>query len=149
MTESKTEEMVLTKQKDVHENKEYTQKEASLVPVIDIKTGLLYCADSQDMYKEFVKMFCDGYEEKRQQLEDFYVQLDWTNYAIKIHALKSTSLSIGAAGLSELAASLEKAGKENNAEFILSRHKEAMALYEAVVKEGNILQGRENILEEE
>lgn len=119
---------------------EESKKQEEPSNVIDIKTGLQYCAGSQDMYKEFVKMYCDGYEEKKQQLEQFFEQADWENYAIKIHALKSTSLSIGATSLSELAVSLEKAGKANDAEFILAHHKDAMLLYEMVVKEGRRLQ---------
>ena len=129
-------------------NKDSIKKPEEPSNVIDIKTGLQYCAGSQDMYKEFVKMYCDGYEEKKQQLEEFFEQEDWANYAIKIHALKSTSLSIGAAGLSELAASLEKAGKSNDAEFIVAHHNDAMVLYEMVVKEGKSLQEQENILGE-
>ena len=108
--------------------------------LIDIKTGFLYCGGSDEVYKEFLKIYCGGYEEKSQQLEEYYQQCDWKNYAIKIHALKSTSLSIGAVTLSELAASLEKAGKSENAEYIHMHHAEAMKLYSAVTKEGQRLQ---------
>ena len=117
------------------------------VDLFDVNTGLMYCGGSQDIYKEFLKIYCDGYEEKSQQLEDYYVQADWENYAIKVHALKSTSLSIGAVALSELAASLEKAGKSGEVSYIHSHHAEAMKLYEEVVKEGKRLQEKENIQE--
>ena len=117
------------------------------VDLFDVNTGLMYCGGSQDIYKEFLKIYCDGYEEKSQQLEDYYVQTDWENYAIKVHALKSTSLSIGAVTLSKLAASLEKAGKSGEVSYIHSHHAEAMKLYEEVVKEGKRLQEKENIQE--
>lgn len=143
----------------VHETAERMEMEVSMEKteaieektdhVIDSKTGLLYCGGSQEVYKEFLKIYSDGYEEKSRQLEEYYAQCDWKNYAIKIHALKSTSLSIGAVSLSELAASLEKAGKAEQAEYIHLHHAEAMELYNAVIKEGQKLQEKSDILKEE
>jgi len=103
---------------------------------IDIFTGLQYCAENKQMYREFLKMFCDLKEEKEQKIEDLFAKKEWEEYTVAVHALKSTSLSIGAKRLSELALALEKAGKEQQVEFILEHHTEAMQLYALTVREG-------------
>ena len=46
-----------------------------------------------------------------------------------MHALKSTSLTIGAAHLSEAAKALEMAAKDGDADYIRSHHKAALDEY--------------------
>ena len=52
-----------------------------------------------------------------------------------VHALKSTSLGIGAKELSEMAKDQEKAGKENNTEYLLANHNQLMDAYDMVLDE--------------
>ena len=47
-----------------------------------------------------LEMFCSQYEEKRDEMNALYESAAWADYAIKVHALKSTSLTIGAEELS-------------------------------------------------
>lgn len=54
---------------------------------------------------------------------------DWDNYRILVHALKSTSLTIGAVALSEEAKALEMAAKDEDVDYILSHHQEVMEKY--------------------
>jgi len=103
---------------------------------IDIFLGLQYSAQSTEMYCEFLRMFCEMKNEKMQNIEELFAKADWENYAISVHALKSTSLSIGAKRLSEAALALEKAGKEKQEAFIIEHHGEVMKLYELTVREG-------------
>ena len=49
-----------------------------------------------------------------------------------MHALKSTSLSIGVESLSEQAKSLELAAKDNNIDEIRAGHGDLMAAYQKV-----------------
>ena len=105
---------------------------------IDIETGMQYCAGSEEMYREFLKMFCDMQAEKKQQIEVCYAKEDWDNYTILVHALKSTSLSIGGRKLSELAKELEKAGKSDSIDFIKAEHENVLKLYDATVQEGRV-----------
>jgi len=82
------------------------------------------------------------YPAKQQEIQASYDAEDWQSYAIKVHSLKSTSLSIGGQKLSELAKQLEKAGKEKEVEFIRKHHGAVMKLYEDTVREcHNILSG--------
>lgn len=51
------------------------------------------------------------------------------DYAIKAHALKSTSLTIGAEGLSAQAKALEQAGKNGDVEYIRENHPLLLQMY--------------------
>ena len=103
---------------------------------IDRELGLRYSAESEEMYREFLKMYCDMMPEKKERLEQCFENEDWENYTIAVHALKSTSLSIGAKILSEKALALEKAGKAQEISFIRENHGDAMETYEMTVQEG-------------
>ena len=105
-------------------------------PLLNVAIGMKYSAESVELYREFVTMFCSMKEEKKASVEECYATEDWANYAILVHALKSNSLSIGAKKMSERMAQLEQAAKKQETEFIYSHHEEAMQLYEATVEAG-------------
>ena len=94
---------------------------------LDVQTGMMYCMDSIDFYfeilQEYVKM------EKAEKLKQFFEQEDWDNYRTVAHALKSTSLTIGAVHMSESAKALEFAAKEKDGAYIHLHHDEAMKEY--------------------
>ena len=132
-SEDKTSEEVI---KDDNSSKtEYEQN-------IDMELGLQYCGGMEDMYKEFVKMFCDRKEETQKKLQDALETENWQNYTTFIHALKSGSLSVGGKILSEQAKALEMAGhdylNENDTsklDYIRENHSKAMKLYDNFVEE--------------
>ena len=95
--------------------------------LFDTRTGLGYCAENEEFYKEMLLTFLK--KEKLEDIQAFYEIKDWNNYRILVHALKSTSLSIGAVTLSEEAKQLELAAKEENHYYIDSHHADAMKLY--------------------
>ena len=103
---------------------------------IDRELGLRYSAESEEMYREFLKMYCDMMPEKKERLEECFEKEDWDDYTIAVHALKSTSLSIGAKILSDKALALEMAGKERNISFIKEYHPDAMECCDRTVREG-------------
>ena len=115
--------------------------------LVNRTTGLSYCMDDMDFYKEVLSMYCDEYDERLQKLNSAYQQQDWNNYTVYIHALKSSSLNIGGVTLSEAAKALESAGKElrenpQNEErrrFILEHHEEAMTLLRATIEEAQAI----------
>ncbi len=57
-----------------------------------------------------------------EEIQQLYEQKDIRNYTLKVHALKSSSRSIGAMELGEKAQELENAGKAQNIEFIDKNH---------------------------
>lgn len=101
---------------------------------INVKMGLDYCAGEEEFYLEMLQMFNSQYEQKRTEIVSLYESSDWKNYAIKVHALKSTSLTIGAEQLSDCAKMLEQAGKKGDVEYIQKNHAILLNLYEKVCK---------------
>ena len=75
-------------------------------------------------------MFCVQGGEKRAEIVSLFESANWTDYAVKVHALKSTSLTIGAEALSAQAKELELAGKRGDAAYIRERHPALMRAYE-------------------
>lgn len=103
---------------------------------IDLSIGMQYSAGSDEMYRQFLQMYCSMKEERIEKLEESFQSQDWKNYTIYVHAMKSTSLSIGGKELSELAAELEQAGKKDETDFILQNHEKLMELFGLTVEEG-------------
>ncbi len=101
---------------------------------INVEMGLDFCAGEKDFYVEMLQMFDSQAEEKKQELEDLYKAGNWADYAVKAHALKSTSLTIGAEGLSAYAKTLEQAGKNEDAEYIRENHPVLLDMYDEVCR---------------
>lgn len=125
---------------------EFVQKEQNVseafAEYIDRKVGLKYCAYNEEMYLEVLEIYCEGYKDKVQQLQENYSKESWKDYITYVHSLKSASLSVGGVKLSEMAAEVEKAGKdylkEGKAEklsYIKAHHDELMKLYQSTVEE--------------
>ena len=94
---------------------------------LDIQTGLAYCMNEEDFYVDMLKEYVKG--DKTSTLDEFFDKQDWSNYRTTVHALKSTSLTIGAVHLSEAAKALEMAAKDEDAEYIRSHHKDTIEEY--------------------
>lgn len=99
---------------------------------IDVQTGLDYCCGDEAFYLEMLRMFSGQSGEKRGEIISLYEAENWADYAVKVHALKSTSLTIGAKGLSEQARLLEQAGKSGDAGYIRENHDQMMRLYREI-----------------
>ena len=109
---------------------------------IDVELGMTYCGGMEEMYKEFVKMFCDKREENQEKLQKALDSENWQDYTTFIHALKSGALSVGGKTLSEQAKALEMAGHafldsndETQLDYIRENHQKAMQLYNDFVNE--------------
>ena len=110
--------------------------------------GLQYSAGMEDMYRDVLTMFCKLKDEKKAKIQEAFNSKNWNDYTTFVHALKSTSLSIGSEQTSALAKQLEESGKiliasstseldkQQAEEFISSHQAEAMELYDKLVEEG-------------
>ena len=94
---------------------------------IDMETGLIYCADSMEMYIEMLKGYFSEGEERKKKLVMTCEEADWNGYRIAAHSLTSTSLTIGATHLSGLAKELEMAAKEEKSAYI-AEHNDALLM---------------------
>lgn len=109
---------------------------------LDTETGLTYCAGEEDFYREMLVSYLEN--DKRQDLAKAFGEEDTENYRILVHALKSTSLTIGATKLSEQAKALETAAKENNWDYIQDNHEEALEAYNIIRERiDGVLNGKE------
>lgn len=97
---------------------------------VNIQLGLDYCCGEDDFYIEMLHMFYSQAPEKKAEIISLYEAANWKDYAIKVHALKSTSLTIGAERLAEQAKMLEQAGKSGNTEYIRHSHWALLRIYD-------------------
>lgn len=123
-------------EKTEEESQETTQENAFRSYYIDLSVGMQYSAGSDEMYRKFLQMYCSMKDERIEKLQGSFQSQDWKNYTVYVHALKSTSLSIGGKELSELAAKMEQAGKKVETDFLMQNHKKLMELFELTVAEG-------------
>ena len=116
---------------------EFTAKErarlAKLCPKVDLATGLANCMDSKEFYIEMVKEFLAG--DKSGELEAAFNEEDWRDYRVTVHALKSTSLVIGAVEFSERAKSQEFAARDGKVDEVKANHGALMSEYRKLREE--------------
>ena len=129
------------------QNEDSEQPQIFTYKYLNTELGLQYSGDMPEIYQSMLELFCSLKEEKQAELQTSLEAEDWKNYTIQIHALKSTSLSIGGEQLSALAKKLEFAGKVitadntnelergQNIEFIKANHIDAMILYDKLKNE--------------
>ena len=99
---------------------------------IDPDIGLLYCQKDENFYRSLLAEYASENAEKTESIRTSFAGENWHDYAIYVHALKSTSKMIGASTLSEMAAGLEAAANAGDAATIKRGHDVMMAEYEAV-----------------
>ena len=112
---------------------------------IQPETGLSYCQGDPDFYRSMLLEFAQSARDKMPDIQRRYAALEWKDYAILVHALKSTSKMIGATSLSIIAARLEASANQNQSEVILNEHPLMMSQYETVVKAIETLFGDQKI----
>lgn len=98
---------------------------------IDVELGMSYCMDDENFYREVLEEYVNS--DKSDELEKLFDAGDWENYRIRIHAVKSTSLTIGAKALHEEALELENACKAADIDTILDLHGCCMMDYREIL----------------
>jgi len=102
---------------------------------VNRRRGLQYCGGNEADYKDILQVYLNSGLQKIREIREKYKEEDWKNYTILVHALKSTSIGIGATELGEMAKELELASKEGNISYIQAHHREVMHEYEEVLLE--------------
>ncbi len=103
------------------------------------ENGLRYCRSDSEFYRSLLAEFAQSAAGKQSKIRGFYEAKDWANYAVFVHALKSTARMIGADELSETAKRMEAAAKAGDAETIAREHADMLSRYETL--SGEILTG--------
>ena len=93
---------------------------------VDVASGISNSGSAED-YMMLIRVFHESYDDRKQELERMFKDQDYKNYTIKIHALKSSLLLIGAKTQAEGAQRLEDAGKHGDYDYIASNHEQFMS----------------------
>lgn len=102
--------------------------------LVDWKKGRVLCMEDEEFYREMLQIFLDSHSDM--QLRRYYEESDFENYRIKVHAMKSNLVNIGAVSVSEMAKQLELALKnDQNVSYVQENHDKFLAVYENVVSE--------------
>lgn len=112
-----------------------TPSDASVFPdnidFLDTDTGIAYCNNDPAVYRMVLNAYASA--PSCANLEKSFQEEDWKRYGIEIHGIKSSSLTIGAASLSERAKALEFAVKENNIAYVREQHTAFVADYQKLI----------------
>ena len=73
---------------------------------------------SEDSFKAVLKIFYESLDQRKSEIGELYLSENWSDYTIKVHALKSSARLVGAMELGDDAERLEMAGKEGSISFI-------------------------------
>ncbi len=130
----KVEEYELQKNQEQQSDTEETHTEELQLAGINVEKGIGFCGGALGDYLEVIQVYYETGLHKIKEIEESYQTEDWKNYTILVHAVKSTSLGIGAEELSEMAKALETAGKEGNTVYIKEYHEEMMQEYHRVME---------------
>ncbi len=96
--------------------------------ISDIKNNKSLTTNDEER-KALIKIFVSTIQETAKNLDQLLEAEDIKNYTIKVHGLKSTARLIGEMSISSKAEALEKAGNENDWDYIKSHHKELIREY--------------------
>ncbi len=102
---------------------------------VDTEAGLNFCMGNAKFYAEILEEFQTSAEQKITDLDTFLEKGDLHEYETAVHSLKSTSRTIGANELSELARQLELAAADGKADFVKDNHGRLMDLFKKTAGE--------------
>ena len=88
---------------------------------------------SPSLFDKIVKEYYRSGRDRYEKIREAYTIEDWSDYTIKVHALKSNSRQIGADKLGEMAEQLEFAGKALDIDTIHSKHDAALKEFDALL----------------
>jgi signal transduction histidine kinase/DNA-binding response OmpR family regulator len=98
---------------------------------LDTKTGMSYCCDDTGFYKKMLRSYMTN--SRAEEILKAYEERNFENYRIFVHAVKGTSLTIGATELSEHMKSLEYASRDGDIDFVDQHHEEYLREYKDII----------------
>ena len=114
--------------------KESESEDNEVLPkCVDIEKAMLYSADGMKGIMCNIKLYIDNYDKTRPKLVEMYSGDNYNEYSIYAHSLGSTSATVGIMELSELARAMEKAGIENDKNYIKVHHEQMIQMYDDIV----------------
>ena len=102
------------------------------LPGIDKETALLYCGSVED-FRELAEVYCESGRTYAADLQNAFNDMDLKHYALLSHTVKSTSKTLGALALSDMALAQEMAAKEEREDDVRKQHEEFHKEYSRVL----------------
>lgn len=112
------------------------EKASGETELFNSETGSFYTGGDTNAYNDILNTYVSKAQEKHDYIKKLFEEKSWKNYIIEVHALKSSSLTIGSKPLSELAKELEFAGKEENYSLIEEKNDAMLEMYMKVTELG-------------
>lgn len=109
--------------------------QVELPAFIDEPTALMYSISGTEGVICNMKLYLGNVKEMRKNLQTAYENEEYAEYGVYAHALKSTSKTIGAVKLSELALAMEEAGGRKDGNYIKVHHEQMLQMYEELVRQ--------------
>ena len=130
-TEIQAEENIIEEEPLEESGDNLTRKEIELLnkicPKINLDAAMSYCMHSREFFIEMMQEFFT--DDKTENINAAYAAEDWKNYRIMVHALKSTSMVIGALKFSDQAKAQEFAAKDERIDDLKKNHADLMSDY--------------------
>ncbi len=99
---------------------------------LDTKTGLMYTGNDMAFFKAMLKSYAKN--SRIEEIKEAYADKNFDNYRTYVHAVKGTSLTIGAITLSEHMKAMEEAARDGKTDEIFKHHDEYIKEYEDMVQ---------------
>ena len=99
---------------------------------IDVDAGIAFAQGDKEFYRDILKEYATEYADHSEKLAGYYEKKDWDNYSVLVHAVKSTSRTIGASELADLALKMENASKDRDLGFVEKEHENTLDLYSKI-----------------
>ena len=93
-----------------------------------------YTMDDDEFYMELLETYVNGAKEKEDTIRQSFESKDWKNYQVAVHGLKSSSRTIGADQLADLAYAQEMAAKGQDVPAMEAGVEELLKTYGEVTK---------------
>lgn len=101
--------------------------------ILITEKGLGFCMNDEGFYREMIGIYVD--QNHKNAIQKAFEGEDWKEYRVNVHAVKSTSLNIGADAVSALALDLESAAKREDIPYIKEKHAGFMKEYDELLSE--------------
>lgn len=116
---------------------DYAIKDPSLVRLkerisdMNVERAILYCAGSEELYIQCLKDYCNNGRDKI--IEQTCEAKDWNRYKVEVHALKSTSRTLGFEALGDSAEKMQIAAETQDIQYINENHMEMLKELERII----------------
>ncbi|MBR6316058.1 MAG: response regulator [Lachnospiraceae bacterium] len=96
---------------------------------INTEKGLAYCAGDKEFYAELLGDYAKDAAAKCRELTNHLEKEDLSEYRIRVHAVKSTSMCVGAMDIHDLAKKLEEAAEKEDLSGVRADHQRLVDAY--------------------